>query len=320
MASRQHCLAAVAVVMASGIMASAQSTPCTPSMGYGGSYSYGVPPKNKPYSGTIKTSHEQKLPDGNVIRSVMQARFARDSAGRTMAEMPLGCERGDDGQFHEELDVMVNDPVSRTTMSWHVGLGGHPKVAVVRYETDLSVQPVKRPDPTPEELERRQKMAQAARLQQQQQQSRTRTENLGTRDFNGISAEGTRTTRTIPAGEEGNDLPLVSINEMWIDKEMGLTLLSISDDPRTGRTTTEFEELNREEPDPALFAPPAGYTVQEQPQKGMMIEEMRNGSEGKTIATLDIYQDGEPDPALFKPTLGYTIWNQDGSTAANAAR
>ena len=103
----------------------------------------------------------------------------------------------------------------------------------------------------------------------QQQRTLTRTENLGIKDFNGIPAEGTRTTRTIPAGEEGNDQPLVVINETWRSKELGLTLMTIGEDPRRGRTTIEYEELNRGEPDPALFAPPAGYTVQEQRVNGM---------------------------------------------------
>ncbi len=39
--------------------------------------------------------------------------------------------------------------------------------------------------------------------------------------------------------------------------------MSIHDDPRTGRTTMEVEELSRTEPDPSLFAPPEGYTVED---------------------------------------------------------
>ncbi len=45
---------------------------------------------------------------------------------------------------------------------------------------------------------------------------------------------------------------------------MGLVVMQVDDDRRGGRTTTEYEELNRVEPDPALFAPPAGYTVRDQ--------------------------------------------------------
>jgi hypothetical protein len=51
---------------------------------------------------------------------------------------------------------------------------------------------------------------------------------------------------------------------------MGLTVMTISDDPRRGRTVTEYEQLTLGEPDPAVFAPPADYAVQEQTLPGMM--------------------------------------------------
>jgi hypothetical protein len=76
-------------------------------------------------------------------------------------------------------------------------------------------------------------------------------------------AAGSRTVRTIPAGEEGNELPLQIVDETWSSKDMRLTLMMIRDDPRRGRTTVEYEDLNTSEPDPALFAVPAGYKVQE---------------------------------------------------------
>jgi len=217
------------------------------------------------FTGTLKTSFEQKLVDGNAIHTVKRSHQARDSAGRTMNEMPGGCMLGSDGQMHEIRNISVYDPVARTNSTWQIGNDNQPKVARVFHQP----QPMKQPDPDPAELERRQKQMQAAQAQMQQQRKETRTESLGIKDFNGIAAEGTRITRTIPAGKEGNDQPLLVINETWRSKELGLTLMTISDDPRRGRTTTEYEELNRGEPDPALFSPPANYTVMEQPQGGL---------------------------------------------------
>ena len=74
---------------------------------------------------------------------------------------------------------------------------------------------------------------------------------------------GVRTTRTIPAGAEGNDLEMEIVNETWRSRDLGLTLMSIHDDPRNGRTTAEYVDLQLAVPDPALFNPPAGYTVEE---------------------------------------------------------
>jgi hypothetical protein len=90
------------------------------------------------------------------------------------------------------------------------------------------------------------------------------TEQLGTREFQRLSATGTRRTQTIPAGEEGNALPLVMVNEFWISRDLNVTMMSIHDDPRRGRTTAEIEELHQGDPDPAIFFPPEGYIVKDQ--------------------------------------------------------
>jgi hypothetical protein len=227
--------------------------------------------KNAPFSAIVKSSFEQKLADGNAIHTVTRSHQARDSAGRTMTEMPQGCVRGEDGQMHERSNVNVNDPVARTNMSWQVGDNMQPKVVHVFHQPEMPPRSATPPlQPSAEQLAQQQKMMQAGRAQHALQQRENHMEDLGTKDFNGVPAHGTRTTRTIPAGEEGNDQPLVVINENWRSKEMGLTLMTISDDPRRGRTVTEYEELRVGEPDPAVFAPPANYTVQEQPQNGLI--------------------------------------------------
>jgi hypothetical protein len=98
---------------------------------------------------------------------------------------------------------------------------------------------------------------------QQPPRSEFSIEDLGTKTINGVVAKGSRSVRTIPTGEEGNELPLKVINEQWFSQDMGLALLRIQDDPRRGKTTVELEDLSLTEPDPALFAPPAGYKVEE---------------------------------------------------------
>ena len=267
--------AAVAVAMALGISAGAQMEPCVTGGGVGIlMVGIGAPKNDFPFSGTVKSTFEQKLADGNAIHSVTRTHQARDSAGRTMRETAQGCARGEDGQMREIRVVNVNDPVARTNMSWQVGSDDQPKVVRVFHQAEFPVprvgQPAARPEPTPEELARQQKMMQAARAQQLEQRKETVTEDLGVKQIAGVSAQGTRITRTIPAGKEGNDQPLVVMNETWRSKELGATLMMIRDDPRTGRTVTEFEELNRGEPDPGWFSPPAGDKVQEQRQDGIM--------------------------------------------------
>jgi hypothetical protein len=273
MRTRMHDFAVSVSVLAmiSVGAAGAQIVPCVSSMAGGMVYGIGETQRNIPFSGTTKSSFEQKLADGNAIHTVRQTRQARDSAGRTMTEIEVGCALGADGQMHDRKNVSVYDPVARTNMNWQVGNDIQPKVVHVLHQPDLrsASQPMTRAEPSAEELARQQAMAAVAKAQQAKTRNETRTEDLGVRDFNGVSAHGRRTTRTIPAGEEGNDQPLVVIDETWRSNEMGLTMMAIRDDPRTGRTVTEYEELNMGEPDPAVFQPPAGYKVQEQPQNGM---------------------------------------------------
>jgi hypothetical protein len=202
----------------------------------------------------VKTTFEQKLVDGNTIHGVMHTRQARDSAGKTRTEFAQGCERGEDGQLHEMVTVSVNDPALKTTMNWQVNEFAMPKVVRILHQNGV---PVKQP--SPEELAERQKIAQV----RQPSKDEFRTEDLGTRSFHGVTAQGSRRVRTIPAGEEGNDLALVIIDETWVSKQLGLTLMIVRDDPRQGRTTAEFEEMNVGEPDAALFTAPAGYKVED---------------------------------------------------------
>ena len=90
-----------------------------------------------------------------------------------------------------------------------------------------------------------------------------RTESLPPQTIAGIYVEGTRTTRTTPAGYVGNDRDFVSTTENWYSPTLGLQLRYVSDDPRSGKSTTEVTDLHQTAPDPALFQPPAGYILKD---------------------------------------------------------
>lgn len=86
-------------------------------------------------------------------------------------------------------------------------------------------------------------------------------EDLGADTIMGVAVHGSRTTVTTPTGAQGNDQPLVRTSEFWMAPSLGLTLRSISDDPRMGKSDREVVSLDLNNPDPALFQPPADYTV-----------------------------------------------------------
>jgi hypothetical protein len=56
------------------------------------------------------------------------------------------------------------------------------------------------------------------------------------------------------------------VAETWTSAELKTTVRQMSSDPRTGTVTTELSNVDRSEPDPALFKPPAGLKVAEIPE------------------------------------------------------
>jgi len=94
-------------------------------------------------------------------------------------------------------------------------------------------------------------------------QGQKKEESLGTQTIEGVTAEGTRLTFTVPAGEIGNTLPMELVRETWYSPELQLVVMSKFRDPRSGETTYRLTNLTRSEPDHSLFGVPADYNVSE---------------------------------------------------------
>ncbi len=90
-----------------------------------------------------------------------------------------------------------------------------------------------------------------------------KTEQLGKRIIEGVEAEGTRTTVTIPAGQIGNELPLDTVSERWYSNELKTVVLTTRKDPRSGETTYRLTNLRRGEPSRLAFEVPSDYKVTE---------------------------------------------------------
>ncbi|KPF67742.1 hypothetical protein IP84_12470 [beta proteobacterium AAP99] len=95
------------------------------------------------------------------------------------------------------------------------------------------------------------------------------TTSLGSKDMEGVRANGERTTWTIEAGKIGNEKPINITRERWTSPDLMLTLFSRDFDPRAGESTYKLTNLKRGEPDANLFKVPAGYTVREAPRPPM---------------------------------------------------
>jgi hypothetical protein len=94
--------------------------------------------------------------------------------------------------------------------------------------------------------------------------SKAVTESLGTKPMEGgVSAQGTRTTTTIPAGAIGNVLPIDIVSERWFSPELQMPVLIRRSDPRSGETIYRLTNIIRAEPPDALFTVPAGYEIRD---------------------------------------------------------
>lgn len=93
--------------------------------------------------------------------------------------------------------------------------------------------------------------------------SKAVTRDLGTRDFDGIKAEGKQRSYEIPANEVGNRNPIVVADERWYAPDLQVTVYAKHSDPRSGDYVYRLEGIKRGEPDAALFAVPADYQVRD---------------------------------------------------------
>ena len=56
----------------------------------------------------------------------------------------------------------------------------------------------------------------------------------------------------------GNDQPMTTSREFWYAPSLGVNLISIVDDPQSGKQLFTATDLSIADPDPSLFNPPRG--------------------------------------------------------------
>ncbi|MBV9611194.1 MAG: hypothetical protein JO091_01925 [Acidobacteriaceae bacterium] len=226
-----------------------------------------APVTGAPYSAQSTTERVQVLADGNRIEQTTSANIARDSLGRVRNEMVLGglpLANGDTPHL-----VTISDPVtgSHYTLDQNLkiafkmpALKGPPLGPNVKGGMTINAVSVNGPGMMTVASGPNVKGMMAAA------QGQASTTDLGTQTIEGVAAQGTRTTRTIPAGAMGNQSPIVITTENWYSPDLKVLVMSKSSDPRIGDTTYKLTNIQRGEPSPTLFEVPADYTVKEGPE------------------------------------------------------
>jgi hypothetical protein len=224
-----------------------------PGGGRFGEFRMGPPITGAPYSATMTTTRVQKLSDGTTITHTSVVNEARDSNGRLYREM-LPENPG-----HAFTSYSVFDPVGRVAIRWN----SESKQASLMHLPDPSQLAASRWGRGPQPEDRPQVEGAAAGAHFHGNLQPATTESLGSKTIGGLVADGTRITRVIPAGTEGNDQPITITHETWTSSDLKIQLMRTDSDPRFGTTTMEISNISRAEPAASLFQAPAGYAVEE---------------------------------------------------------
>jgi len=234
------------------------------------------PVTGAPYTATAVTETTQVLADGNRIVNKTESQLARDSQGRTRRQEtmnnlgPLATNAPNMAFINDPVDKVsyvldLNDKTARVIKIPAPGQeGGGP--------TPMALAPVVKDGagaPGQAAVQKRVLIAGGGAgvgVEQRvwvssAEDGQVKTESLGKQTIEGVTATGTRTTRTIPAGEIGNERPLEITSEVWTSPDLQILVLSKRTDPRIGETVYRLTNIQRGDPDPSLFRVPSGFTM-----------------------------------------------------------
>jgi hypothetical protein len=205
-----------------------------------------------PFSASFTTESTETLADGNQIKHTSTGTIARDSQGRTRRDMTLPAfgATAVAGQTAPHV-TFVNDPVAGT-----------------RYILEADTKTARQMPAPPDKSQFTRKAHSGDGPGAEAADKETVTTSLGTQTIGGVTAEGTRYTRTIPAGQIGNAKPIVIVSERWYSADLQMVVMTKRSDPRSGDTTFQMTSIARTEPAASLFQVPAGYTVAQAEPRG----------------------------------------------------
>jgi hypothetical protein len=208
--------------------------------------------KGAPMSGDFVVNRDTTLADGTHIHNVSQTKMYRDAEGRVRREIGIDLNMPATGAVKHTMIVIIDpvggyrymlNPGNKTARQMPLRSSGHNKGDEAPEEAEAPGEHVRR------------HMAIA-------DSTSVKTEDLGMKAVNGIQAQGTRVTRTIAAGEIGNDKPIQVVTERWVSVELQVPLLVTHNDPLMGIVTSTLTNLTRGDQDSSLFQVPPEYKLE----------------------------------------------------------
>ena len=228
-----------------------------------------------PYTAHLTVTKNRVLSDGSLWNGISSEVLARDRQGRTYSKTGRAFQNGE--QRTELFSFLVQYPAKQLTLTWE----SNSQVAVVghwpfwqgrkgcwadeqgqhqwRFPSEEDWYKV----PASPEVGRSETIASEAGEPSGDKRIKSRvvTENLGQKEIHGLTAFGMRMTMT-PLENGGPFAMPEHTTELWKSSEFDLKLLQVTSGPKYGLERTELTDLQQGDPDPALFEPPQGYTVE----------------------------------------------------------
>jgi len=228
-----------------------------------------------PYSAEALIESTQTLPDGNRINRKVTTRVYRDGDGRTRRDQIgesgavestfiVDPQTGTNYVFEQNMRETMAGPETRI-VSRH---DGPPDVVEFRGNMaafgggDVMFEKRVEPgDKAEAEAHARNEFMLQRTVSDGVTDGQVAHEDLGTSTIEGVTATGTLTTTTIPAGAIGNLQPIKVVSEEWFSPELKVLVLTKHSDPRTGETVYRLVNIVRAEPDASLFVVPAEHNM-----------------------------------------------------------
>jgi hypothetical protein len=214
--------------------------------------------KNAPFTADIVSERTQTLADGNHIRQTTTEHVSRDSEGRMRRDLSLNGVGALLGALAANGNMpqvaFISDPVAGVSYTLNAGNKTAVKTALRQPRMAGAGS-----DNGPQTAMARP----GGRGMRANQNQNVKTDQLGSKVIEGVTAQGTRTTLTIPAGQMGNEQPIQIVSERWYSSELQEVVQSTRSDPRSGETTMSLKNISRAEPPATSFQVPSDYKVSE---------------------------------------------------------
>jgi hypothetical protein len=197
--------------------------------------------KDAPFSAETVREESKRLFDGSLIKNQSKGLIYRDGFGRTRQEQPF--------EFIGGFAVVGENNQPKRLVNIVDAVAGNGYSVDVESKTYFKY-PMQENSPF-------------SRKERQE----AKTESLGTKNIEGVNAEGTRITHEIPAGQIGNDKPIYVVTEKWFSPELQVIILSKHSDPFIGEVVFKLVNIKLGEPATELFKVPSDYKLQNLPKR-----------------------------------------------------